>query len=258
MVDIHSHILWEIDDGAKTKEMSLEMLRQAISGGSKKIVATPHFIRGHYEIDINELEKKVDDLRVLAEKNRIDIGIYLGKEVCYTEKILDYYDYGFITTINHSRYMLIEFRNRDFSIEEILDNLYELQIRGIAPVIAHPERYLSFIKKPELINKFIQAGYLFQLNANSLLGYFNKDVKNTAIKFLKNDIYSFIGSDAHRDENRNANMQEALKNLEELKRGYGKILETNGEKLLNNEEISFIGTEIKAKRKGIFSVFSKR
>ena len=85
-----------------------------------------------------------------------------------------------IGTINNTRYMLIEFPMLEFNIEEAINTLYELQIRGIVPIIAHPERYKPFIKKPSMINSLIKEGMLFQLNAGSITGSFGKEVKKTA------------------------------------------------------------------------------
>ncbi|ATD54250.1 tyrosine-protein phosphatase [Clostridium chauvoei] len=257
MVDIHSHILWGVDDGSKSEEMTLNMLRQAVKCGTSKIVATPHFLRGHYEIAQGELKNNLKKIKELAEKNNINLSIYLGQEVYYTEKILDYYNEGLIGTINGSRYMLIEFPIRDFSTTEILDNLYELQIKGIVPVIAHPERYIKFIREPRLINRFIREGYLFQLNSGSIEGKFGKDVKKLAETFLENKIYSFIGSDAHRDEKRNTDISEGIKIIKKIDDSYLRALRNNGEKLLNNEEVEFFGEQIKPKKKGLFGIFRK-
>ena len=113
-----------------------------------------------------------------------------------------------------------------------------------------------FIKKPSLINELIKEGFLFQLNIGSLTGDFGKDVKNTAEIFIKNKIYSFIGSDAHRDEKRNPDMSKGIELLKDMDKNYYKYIKDSGERLLENGEVEFIGSEIKEK-KGLFSIFSK-
>ena len=256
MVDLHSHLIWGIDDGSKSKEMTVNMLKQAVKGGTKKIVLTPHYLPGYYEVPINEVKERVKELSLLAKEYELDIEIYCGQEVYFFEDILEYYENKLIGTINESRYMLIEFNMRNFSIEEVIYILYDLQLEGIVPVIAHPERYYMFIKNPSLINEFIEEGFLFQLNIGSITGDFGKEVKKTAEIFLKNKIYSFFGSDAHRDEKRNPNMSIGIEALKNMDNDYFNYLKASGERLLNNEEIKFIGNLIKEK-KGLLGLFSK-
>lgn len=251
MIDIHSHVIPGIDDGAKNEEMAIEMLKMAEKCGTRKLVVTPHFMRGRFNYEYNEVTEEVNNLRKLAEENNIDIEIYKGQEIYYSERILKYFNDGIIGTINGSRYMLIEFPMLEFNMEEIVDNLYELQLKGITPIIAHPERYKPFIKKPSLINQFIKEGYLFQLNAGSLTGEFGKDVKKTAELYVENKIYNFVGSDAHRVERRNTDLEEFLNIVD---RRYLRIIKSSSEDMLNNEEVEFLGNMIKEKKKflGIF------
>lgn len=256
MVDLHSHLIWEIDDGSKSRDMTLNMLRQAAQGGTTKLVLTPHYMPGYFEATLDEVKKRTEDIIKLAIREEINLDIYQGQEVYYTDKIYENYINNYIGTINNSRYMLIEFNMRDFSIKEAIENIYELQLKGIVPVIAHPERYQKFIKNPSLINEFIKEGFLFQVNKDSLTGDFGKEVKKTTEIYLKNNIYSFVGSDAHRDTKRNANMQNAINYLESFNKKYANYLLDSGENLLNNKEIKFEGSLIKEK-KGLFGIFNK-
>ena len=254
MVDLHSHLIWNIDDGSKSKEMTTNMLKQAVSGGTTKLVLTPHYLKGHYEVQINNVKERANEVKELVKELGLNLEVYCGQEVYYSEHILENYLNKEIGTINDSRYMLIEFNMRNFSIEEVVDVLYELQLSGIVPVIAHPERYYRFINKPSLINEFINEGALFQLNLGSITGDFGKDVRKTAEIFLKNKIYSFIGSDAHRDENRNPDMSKGVEALKSMDRDYFSYIKDSGERLLKNEEILFLGSKIKEK-KGLLGLF---
>lgn len=256
MVDLHSHLIWGIDDGSKSREMTINMLRQAVDGGTNKLVLTPHYLPGYYEVPISEVREKAKEVSLLAKDNEINIEIYCGQEVYFNEKMLQHFDNKLIGTINESRYMLIEFNMKNFSIKEVIDVLYELQLKGVVPVIAHPERYHKFIKNPSLINEFIKEGFLFQLNIGSIAGDFGKEVKKTAEIFLKNKIYSFFGSDAHRDEKRNPSMKEGAKVLKNMDDNYFNYLKSSGEGLLSNKEILFKGNLIKEK-KGLLGLFSK-
>ena len=250
MIDMHSHIINGIDDGSKSIEMTINMLKKAEQSGTTDIIATPHFMRGRFEVEYNEVLKKVEELKGISRENNIDINIYAGQEVYYSRNLLEYYNDKIIGTINNSKYMLIELPMLEFNIEEVINTIYELQIRGITPIIAHPERYKPFIKKPSMINALIKEGMLFQLNAGSIAGDFGKDVKKTATKYLEHNIYSVVGSDAHRDRGRDTDMRKTLNILEEDKK---EEFINNGRAILENKDVDFKGTTVKEKKfLGIF------
>lgn len=251
MIDIHSHVIPGIDDGAKDEEMAISMLKMAEESGTKKLVVTPHFMRGRFDYEYNEVTEEVEKLRKLAEDNGINIEIYQGQEVYYSDRIVKYYDREIIGTINGTRYMLIELPMLEFNLDEVIDNLYELQLKGVTPIIAHPERYKPFIRKPSLINRLIKEGCLFQLNAGSITGDFGKEVKKTAETYLMNRIYNFVGSDAHREIKRSPDLTRFLNivDKEDIE-----FFRESSEAMLNNEEVEFLGTALKEKKKflGIF------
>ena len=251
MIDMHSHIIYGVDDGAKTEEMTINMLKMSMASGVKKIVATPHYMKGRFNVPYDQIKDKVKELNKLASKNGIDVEIYAAQEVYYTERILEYYKNGEIGTINNGKYMLIELPMIEFDLREITDNLYELTMLGVKPIIAHPERYIPFIKKPSLINELIEEGYLFQLNLGSLMGDFGKEVKNLAKQYLENGVYSVIGSDGHSDKNRTTDLTEGLKYISE---NHKENFEKDGESILKDKDVKFNGFKIKEKRKflGIF------
>ena len=255
MIDIHSHIIPGIDDGSKNMEMTLEMLKNAERDGTKEIVATPHYLLEYGESTIEEVKEFVKELNSIITNEGINIKVYSGQEVYFTENILKDYLDGKIGTLNDSRYMLIEFNMNRFE-ENIFDILYELQVRDITPIIAHPERYRSIIKNPLEINRFIDEGYLFQLDSGSLTGKFGKEVKKTAEILLASGIYNFIGSDAHNIKSRNTGIGEAISLANNKKNGIQKIFEESSKKMLNNEKVDFLGERIKVK-KSILSFFKK-
>lgn len=256
MIDFHSHILHGVDDGAKDEDMTVDMLKLAKKSGTTGIVATPHFFRGRFQVPYEEIKKEVAKLKILAKEKDIDIEIYCGQEVYYNSRILESFKYGDIATIENSRYMLIEFNLREFSVDEVINDIYELQLKGIVPIIAHPERYKKFIEAPELINKFIKEGFLFQLNAGSIVGDFGRDVKKTAELFTKHKIYSVIGSDGHRSQVRTTDMTLGIKTIEKIKPGYVEEMETISQEILKNNKVNFQGENIK-KSRGIMSLFKR-
>ncbi len=257
MYDFHSHIVYGVDDGAKDREMTIEMLKTAVESGTDKIIATPHYVRGRFQVPRDEINAGVRELRALAKENNIGIKIYEGQEVYYSKNILSYYEEGVINTIENTRYMLLEVPIRSFDIEEVLDTLYELQLKGIVIILAHPERYRDFIKEPSLINRFIAEGFLFQLNMGSITGGFGKDVKRTAEIFVKHRVYSVVGSDAHRAEVRTTDMRNGIIELEKIVPGYVEEININSERILEDIKISFGGKRIETKR-SLFGLFGRK
>ncbi|NLK93565.1 MAG: capsular biosynthesis protein [Clostridiales bacterium] len=255
MIDIHSHILPGIDDGAKNQEETLEMLKTAEKDGTKKIIATPHYCKEYAEEPLCKVNELLHSIRELVKDNNIDLEIFAGQEIYIFDNIINYYKEGIIGTINKTKYMLIEFPMNSFK-DNTLDLLYELQLLGVQPIIAHPERYLPIIKNPREINKFIEEGMLFQLNAGSITGKFGKDVMRTCKVLLENNMYSFIGSDAHNTGKRNTSMKESINYLKSNFDIIGDSFAKNGQKLLDNINVDFIGNKIQNK-KSIFDIFKK-
>ena len=245
MIDMHSHIIYGVDDGSKNKEMTLEMLKLSIGCGVKKIVATPHYMKGRFVVEYGEIKDKVNELRQIIKNEALDIEIYCGQEVYYRENILEYYEEGAIGTINDSRYMLIELPMREFDVNNVIDNLYELTLKGIVPIIAHPERYMPFIKN------FIKEGYLFQLNTGSIVGDFGKEVKKLALNYLGNGVYYICGSDAHSDGKRNTHISE---DCLEILSNYKDEFIKNGQLILDDKEVKRKINLIK-ERKKLFGIF---
>lgn len=255
MIDIHSHIIPKIDDGSKSMEMTIQMLKNAKNRGTNEIVATPHYLLEYGEATIEEVKKYVQEINELLKDENIDMKIYHGQEVYFSERIIEDYLNNNIGTINDSRYMLIEFNMRKFD-DNIFDILYELQVRNIVPIIAHPERYRDFIEKPSRINDFIKEGYLFQLNSGSFEGKLGENARKTAEIFLANNIYNFIGSDAHNVTSRTTGIDDALNLIRKKNAFTEEIFNNSSKRLVRNDHIEFCGQYIKEK-KSIFS-FLKR
>lgn len=245
MVDIHSHILPKIDDGSQNLNMTYEMLRRCSDDGVKKIIATPHY----YDCSSAEFRKVKAMVRMLNKllyKQNLDMKIFYGQEVYLTENILKEYEKKKIGTINDSRYMLIELNMDRFS-HTMLNMIYELRIRDIVPIIAHPERYNFILKKSGIINDLIKEGCLFQINSGSIEGKFGWKVKKRAKILMRHNIYSFIGSDAHNSNKRKTGIKKSLKLLKKMNVDCADFFESNSERLLNNNIIKFEGETLKTK-----------
>ncbi|ACA56915.1 exopolysaccharide biosynthesis protein [Clostridium botulinum] len=251
MIDIHSHIIPSIDDGAKDLDYSLKMIKIAEKSGTKKIVATPHYYIGRYEEKYFNIKKNLEHLNEIAKKDNMNIEIFLGQEVLIHKKTIELYERGDIGTINSTSYMLVEFPMATWE-DYYMDILYELKVRGINPIIAHPERYKFIHEDIFNINKLIEEGYLVQINTGSIEGIFGKDVQKISKEFMKNRICNFIGSDAHSLDVRKPDMNKGIKIIKTMDRSlYDEIIE-NSNNLLENKEIITSYSKIERK-KGIFS-----
>ncbi|AJD28841.1 CpsB/CapC family capsule biosynthesis tyrosine phosphatase [Clostridium botulinum] len=251
MIDIHSHIMPSVDDGANDLDYSLKMLKMAEESGTKKIVATPHYYMGRYEEKYFNIKKHLEQLNEISKKNNINIEIFLGQEVLIHKKTIEFYEVGYIGTINNTSYMLVEFPMTTWE-NYYMDVLYELKVRGINPIIAHPERYKFIHENICNINKFIDEEYLVQINTGSIEGIFGKDVQKISKEFIKNKICNFIGSDAHSLNIRNPDMNKGAKIIKTMDKSLYDEIIINSNNLLENKEIIRSYNKIERK-KNIFS-----
>jgi len=195
--DIHSHILYGIDDGSKTIEDSIEMLKQAIHDGVSDIVLTPHYIyESEYSCNNKEKNVRFKKLQEAIKKENLSIRLYLGNEILLCDNIVELLKKKECMTLNNSRYVLVELpmHNELLNAKNIF---FDLVRNGYVPVLAHPERY-PYIKKDFLFfRELIDMGVLLQGNYKSLFGHYGSDAKKRLKKLLKQDMITFLASDTH-------------------------------------------------------------
>ncbi|MGE5628331.1 MAG: tyrosine-protein phosphatase [Solirubrobacterales bacterium] len=255
MIDIHSHILPGIDDGAKDMECSINMLKHAVENGTNAIIATPHYYRNNFEVEYNRVIEELEKLRAAAYRHNIDIDIYSGQEVFADISVIELYKRGIINGLCGTNYMLIEFNMFKYS-KEYLDIIYEIGLLGVTPVIAHPERYLYIIENIELINNFIAEGCLLQLDSGSITGTFGKRVEKTARNIIESGAYHFLGSDAHSTGIRNTGLSHSMETIKKINSYEANIMERNSQLLIMNEYIPSDGNKV-VQKKSLFSIFKK-
>ena len=204
MIDIHNHILPNMDDGASSWDISLKMCQEASDDGIKIIVATPHTLNGIYENNPQDIEEKVKILNQKLKENNISLQILPGSEVHLRDDIIEKIKNQEILTLNKSNYILLEFPHTQIPlhIEEIL---FQIQIMGITPILSHVERNLEFQRKPNLLTNLIQKGALAQLTAASLCGSFGSKIRKFARELLANHLIYCMASDAHSDSTKGRN-----------------------------------------------------
>lgn len=197
MIDIHSHLIYGVDDGSKDKDTSVEILSSLSKNGVTDIILTPHYI-----LDTKYVNNKLDNIVILKElqkeikKQNININLYLGNEIYIDKDILENIKQNKMCTLNNSEYILIELpMNGEFQdYQEIFCDLLNI---GFKVILAHPERYTSFQKDYNKINEMIDMGILFQCNIDSILGNYGKEAKKTIKYILKNKFVTFVGTDIH-------------------------------------------------------------
>ena len=229
MKDLHNHLLFGIDDGSKNIESSVKLLKRMKRRGVREIVLTPHYIIGS---NYNANNKSKSN-RLKALQSRTSIKLYLGNEVALDNDIVSYIENGEISTINNSRYLLVEFplNERLDCAEQLLDNLIKY---GIVPIIAHPERYHYY--KLNDFEKFIEMGCLLQGNITSLVSKYGSDVKNNLILLLKKDMIHVLGTDSHRNI---LDIKECEGELERLvsEKRFIELTEANFDKIVKNKKV---------------------
>lgn len=194
MIDIHCHVLHAIDDGPFDLETSLQLCRMASSEGIRKIIATPHYIIG--ENCSYDIKGKIAILNSELRKQKIEIEIFPGNEAFIDYDLKDKLAKGECLTLNNSRYMLLELPMLEVP-RFTADVIYEIQLKGYVPIIAHPERNIVICEKPEIIYKLVENGCLVQVNSTSLMGTSGERSHNTAKQLLKHSLVHFVATDAH-------------------------------------------------------------
>ena len=197
MVDIHSHILPLLDDGSHALEESIVMLQKSIASGVDAIVATPHLYPGRYTASTVDRDQALSELLAEVSQQQLQIEIFPGRECFFAPEMYDYEkDIGKLTITDNGKYLLIESPMGE--IPQYVDQMiFDLQIKGITPVIAHAERYHDVIENPNLVHKYIQMGCLIQINVGSLLGEAGSDIQRTAKILLEHRMGHIVASDIH-------------------------------------------------------------
>ncbi len=239
MIDIHSHVLFDMDDGAEDIETSIELCRDSYMNGCDSLVLTPHFFEYSYLEDfIEERDMRITLLREALEKENIPLEVLPGAELFLSDRVFGADNLDELT-INGTKYILCEMSLNPFDTRNVTRWFDELFDRGYLPILAHPERYYEFHQNYNLIDELIDRGIIFQVNIDSLIGENGLSAQDMSIDMISRGIAQIIASDAHDLEFRHTRLIEKLNLLpniitEEL---VEKCLIENPKKIINNEDI---------------------
>lgn len=251
MVDIHSHILPGLDDGSGDMDTTIKMLENAERCGTKAIIATPHYYRGYFENEYEEVVRLVELLKGDMASRGMNLDIYPGQEVFLDKHTVEMYKKGCIRGLNGSRYLLVELPMQDYEAS-FLEIVYELRLLGAVPVIAHPERYTYIMDDRAVINSFVEEGCLFQINTGSITGIFGKSVQKTARVLIENGLCNFVASDAHSNHKRCTGLCDAFDIVRRISGTAADNAVRNSELVLMDGDIRSGNSRISVK-KSIFS-----
>lgn len=243
MIDIHSHIVFDVDDGPKTIEDSRTLLEESYRQGVRTIISTSHRRKGMFETPEAKIEENFKQVQELAKEIADDLTVLYGAEIYYTSDILDKLEQGKIPRLADSQYALIEF-SMITPYKEIHTALSNVLRLGVTPVVAHIERYHCLENDEKKVRDLINMGCYTQINSSSVLkpklfGDTYKFMKKRAQFFLEKDLVHFVASDMHNLNPRPPYMQEAY---QIISKKYGKshaeqLFRKNQELLLRSEYI---------------------
>jgi len=239
MIDLHSHFLFGVDDGARNSDITIQMLGQAESVGISKLLATPHVNELTTPVIAHLIKESFHEIFQLIRKAGITVQIKLAGEVNLLSISPDFETYNWLLIGVKNKYMLVETPFQSLP-ERYFKSIFDLRLKKIKPLIAHPERNISLQDQPEKLVYLIKQGCLIQADAGSITGQFGKKCQRFAERLLKARAVHVVGSDAHGPRGRNYHVfADAFKVVETLvDNSYARLLfEDNPGKIWNGEII---------------------
>lgn len=224
MVDVHSHLIPEVDDGVSTIEESLDILRSMSNMGYQKAITTPHVMNDFYPNTAEDIRRRAKQLQNEVDAAGIDMEINVAAEYYMDEHFMQMLEDKEELLTFGDKYLLFEtsFLNEPAYLRE---GIFQIISSGMKPVLAHPERYVFIQNRPEILEDLLARGLLLQVNTISLCGYYSKGAKKLAELLIDEKTVSFLGSDCH-----NKKQLEAIEETVD-QRYFEKALQLN---LLNN------------------------
>ena len=238
MIDFHSHILPNIDDGSRSIEETFNLIKEAEKVGFDAIICTSHYMENYFETDVPEREVWVKAILENLKTKNIETNLYMGNEIYFTDNIIELLEKRKAATINDTSYVLIELP-RHAEPTNLYDVIYELIKNKLVPILAHPERYNFVQKDPELVYDLIEKGVIMQANYGSIIGQYGEKAQMIVRKFFENNMIHLLGSDAHRQNTIYPKIPKILSEIEEIigKDKLEELTSENPKLVLNNKKI---------------------
>ncbi|MCU6745660.1 protein-tyrosine-phosphatase [Suilimivivens aceti] len=237
-MDIHSHLLPGIDDGARDFKISMEMFRIAEKNGIGAMILTPHYKPMHHNASPATIRRLISEIEEKLKEEKIEIQLYPGNEIYYHSEAVSQALEGRLCTMAGSSYVLVEFNPMD-EFEYIRNGLYQFLAEGFRPVLAHVERYRCMTGKADRAEELTGMGAYIQVNAGSIMGCYGLQIKMFTRGLLKRKAVHFVATDAHDTKNRAPELSECARFLvKKFGEDYTReLLYENPMKLVQNEYI---------------------
>ena len=230
MIDVHSHLIPNVDDGSKSISETINLIKEAYEVGFSDIILTPHYMMNYYEADREEIDLWKQKLQEILDEEGIGVKLHLGMEVYIIDDLIEHIKQNKVITLANSKYLLMELP-LNTSVHFMYDVIFKLINKGITPIIAHPERYKIVQENLKLVEELIENGCLMQGNYASILGYYGKTAQKTIKHLLKERLISFLGTDTHRENTIYPIIPKAIKKISKI------IGEEQKNELIANAEI---------------------
>jgi tyrosine-protein phosphatase YwqE len=195
-VDMHSHLLPNLDDGLISMDDTIAFAKQLQDLGYKKLICTPHILPGVHDNSPELILPKLLEVKDAFTQNNIDIKIEAAAEYMVGPEFQESIEKGEQLLTFGDKHILIEM-SYAFPSQNMAQVIFDLKIKGYKPILAHPERYNYYLGNYEIYEEFIGRGCLLQINLLSLTGFYGKPVQKAAEYLVKNNMISFIGTDMH-------------------------------------------------------------
>lgn len=196
LVDMHSHLLPGLDDGAPTMDHTIGMLRKFEALGYRKLIMTPHVMSGVYDNTSELIRSKLEEVRKVSQELGLNLILEATAEYFFDETLFERIRNNDLLPFNGNHILFeFSFRNQPSQIEDLI---FQLKSAGYQPILAHFERYMYFHPSIEVAKSLRERGCLIQVNLNSFTGHYGPEVKAQAMKLLKSGLIDLLGSDCHR------------------------------------------------------------
>lgn len=207
IVDVHCHLIPGVDDGAKTYEMALAIIKKEYDEGVRSIILTPHFRRKMFEPDKELVYENYKKLKTMVKSQIPDMKLYLGSEFHASMGMVDRLNQNPQLCMAGTDFVLVEFSEAD-EVDYIIERIRTVRMAGYKPIIAHVERYSKLMKRFDMIEELVNMGIWIQVNADSILGKEGWKTKRLCRKLMKANLIHLVGSDAHNLTERASNLGE--------------------------------------------------
>lgn len=243
MIDMHTHLLYGVDDGPQTIEGTIQMVKAAVEEGITDLIVTPHAYNPKYNVERDVIYRQINELTDIVKQLAYPLRLHTGHEIHLHEHLVENILSGEVITLAKSRYVLLELPF--YTVPAYTFQIIQILIaNGYTPIIAHPEKNRAIAEKPEVLKKLIHQGALAQITAGSVTGHFGRHVQKTALQFVQANLIHCYGSDAHNVSSRPFLFSKGLNILE--KKVYPELVDIlleNNRRILQDETLTILEPE---------------